>query len=156
LSHFRICCNESLKHSADTFEWCVCVCVWGGGGSLSSGEHSIRICSLASAFSSASSSPLLWKGRSDQKAKSRLGQQVQRRLKRGLPQSASELEKLSRIKKKKRRRKKEKFQGIRLVRSGWSGFVEMREEVHHLLKERNGTITGRWITFYFTNEQLLT
>lgn len=50
----------------------------GGENSLSGGELSIRIFSLASASSSASPFPLLSKGTSDQKAKSRLRQQVRR------------------------------------------------------------------------------
>lgn len=53
----------------------------GGESSLSGGEHSIRIFSLAAASPSASSLRLLSEGLPDQKAKSRLKQQVRRRLK---------------------------------------------------------------------------
>lgn len=50
----------------------------GGENSLSGGEHSIRIFSLASASSSASPFPPLSGGTSDQKAESRFKQQVRR------------------------------------------------------------------------------
>lgn len=84
----------------------------GGENSLSGGEHSIRIFSLASASSSSSPFPLLSEPTSDQKAKSRLKQQVRRLKGRRNLQVNWKATSDNTKKKEERKNRSEKFQGI--------------------------------------------
>lgn len=125
----------------------------GEENSLSGGEHSIRIFSLASASSSASPFPLLSEPTSDQKAKSRLKQQV-RRLKgrRNLQVNW----KATSDNTKKRRKEKQIWKVSRDLLFGVSSESQGEEHAWFIIQNITKQQTGLfWVTVFFAEKSWL-